>query len=122
MLDLDRVVTVGRLFSLYGPLLTDKQQKLVKLYYYQDLSLGEIAQQQDITRQAVYDNLKRAEEALKKYDKKLQLTTYYDALENETDKLASVIDQIRPKLDAKEIKKLEDILVRLETYQEGELE
>ncbi|GAB6098931.1 putative DNA-binding protein [Halanaerocella petrolearia] len=122
MLDLERVVKVGRLFSLYSSLLTEKQQDLVELYYYHDLSLGEIAKQQDISRQAVYDNIKRAEAALKKYDKKLELTTYYDAIQTEIDKLSTIIDQIRPKLESEELAELEGILARLETYQEGELE
>ncbi|GAB6137686.1 YlxM family DNA-binding protein [Halanaerobaculum tunisiense] len=122
MLDLEKVVEVGRLFSLYNSLLTDKQQELVELYYYHDLSLGEIANQQEISRQAVYDNLKRAERSLQKYDEKLQLTTYYDAIQTEIDKLDQIIDQIRPKLDQEEIEQLEGIMLRLETYQEGELE
>lgn len=122
VLDLEKVVEVGRLFSLYNSLLTDKQQELVELYYYHDLSLGEIANQQEISRQAVYDNLKRAERSLQKYDEKLQLTTYYDAIQTEIDKLDQIIDQIRPKLDQEEIEQLEGIMLRLETYQEGELE
>lgn len=70
---LDKTVEISMLFDYYGKLLTDKQRKIIELYYYQDLSLGEIAENLDISRQAVYDHLNRAENILKSYEDKLQL-------------------------------------------------
>ena len=70
---LDRTIEIGMLFDYYGKLLTDKQKKIVELYYYQDLSLGEIADNLDISRQGVYDHLHRAEDTLKSYEKELNL-------------------------------------------------
>lgn len=70
---LDKTVEISMLFDYYGKLLTDKQRKIIELYYYQDLSLGEIAENLDISRQAVYDHLNRAENTLKSYEDKLQL-------------------------------------------------
>ena len=122
MLKLDKVVKVGKLFSLYNSLLTEKQQEMVKLYYYHDLSLGEIAKQQEISRQAVYDNLKRAEKSLQKYEEKLNLATYFDVVQMEIDKLTNSIDKIRPKLNQEEAEEIDEILAQLKTYQEGELE
>lgn len=61
------------LYDFYGKLLTPKQQEVVRLYYEEDLSLGEIAEELKITRQAVYDILKRSEQALEKYERKLGL-------------------------------------------------
>ncbi len=61
------------MYDLYGPLLTPKQQEAVRLYYEQDLSLGEIASECKVSRQAVHDLLRRAEVALEKYEQKLRL-------------------------------------------------
>lgn len=68
-----RTVKISMLFDYYGDLLTNKQKEILKLYYYQDLSLGEISDNLDISRQAVYDHLHRAENSLKKYEKSLNL-------------------------------------------------
>ena len=121
ILDLERVVKVGQLFSLYGSLLTDKQQEFVRLYYFNDLSLGEIAEQKDISRQAVYDNLQRSEKALTSYEEKLELTNYYKLLAAEIDNLKTIVANIRPKLETEELRELEAVIERLETYYEGEL-
>lgn len=64
---------INLLFDFYGSLLTERQQKFIELYYGDDLSLGEIAEQYDVTRQAVHDTLKRAEQTLNNYEEKLGL-------------------------------------------------
>jgi predicted DNA-binding protein YlxM (UPF0122 family) len=70
---LDKLGRIAQLYDLYGPLLTPKQQEAVHLYYEQDLSLGEIASECQVSRQAVYDLLRRAEVALEKYEQRLGL-------------------------------------------------
>ena len=52
------------LLDYYGELLTEKQKTCFDLYYNQDLSLGEIAEEAGISRQGVHDSLARAETAL----------------------------------------------------------
>nr|WP_018250072.1 YlxM family DNA-binding protein [Orenia marismortui] len=121
MLSIDKVVRVGKLFSFYSSLLTERQQEFVRLYYHHDLSLGEIAEQQGISRQAVYDNLKRSEEALEEYESKLNLVKYYDNMKDELDRLKDLLDNIEAELKDKESKELKGILSRLQAYQEGEL-
>ena len=49
------------LLDLYGAMLTDKQRELVECYYHEDLSLSEIAENENITRQGVRDAVKRSE-------------------------------------------------------------
>ena len=66
-------VRTNLLFDFYGALLTKRQKEFVKLYFCDDLSLGEIAQRFRISRQAVYDTLKKARESLEEYEKKLSL-------------------------------------------------
>lgn len=59
------------LLDYYGGLLTDKQKDIMELYYYEDLSLSEIAENESITRQGVHDAIKRAEQYLDDYEQKL---------------------------------------------------
>lgn len=63
--------------DFYGPLLTEKQQDVMSLHYENDWSLGEIADNMNITRQAVYDILKRAENALEEYENRLGLVARF---------------------------------------------
>jgi predicted DNA-binding protein YlxM (UPF0122 family) len=70
---LKKLGRIALLYDLYGPLLTSKQREAVRLYYEQDLSLGEIAAECQVSRQAVYDLLRRAESSLEKYEQKLGL-------------------------------------------------
>ena len=67
--------TFGRtmLFDFYGELLTDKQREYFDLHYNEDLSLGEIAEQTGISRQGVWDIIRRAEAALMETEKKTGL-------------------------------------------------
>ncbi|WP_128655161.1 YlxM family DNA-binding protein, partial [Paenibacillus sp. 598K] len=64
---------VNLLFDFYEPLLTEKQQTFLRYYYHDDFSLGEIAAEFQISRQAVYEHVKRAEGALESYETKLGL-------------------------------------------------
>lgn len=70
---MDKVTRVGLLYDIYGNLLTERQREVVELYYFDDWSLGEVAEQVQVSRQAVHDNLRRAEEVLEGYETQLQL-------------------------------------------------
>ena len=59
------------LLDYYGELLTEKQKTCFDLYYNQDLSLGEIAEEAGISRQGVHDSLARAEATLLELEQKL---------------------------------------------------
>lgn len=58
------------LFDYYGELLTQRQQQCFDMRYNQDLSLAEIAQELQVSRQGVYDNLSRAESLLRNMEEK----------------------------------------------------
>lgn len=70
---MDKKIYIMNLYDYYYKLLTDKQQEYLSLYYCEDLSLAEIAQDLDVSRNAVYDNLKRAVNLLEEYEEKLHL-------------------------------------------------
>ncbi len=59
------------LFDCYGSMLTEKQREYIDMRYNQDLSLGEIAQIQGVSRQAVYDNLNRTEALLRRMEENI---------------------------------------------------
>lgn len=73
MMGLEKTTRMNYLFDFYQELLTPKQRNYMMLYYLDDHSLGEIAEVYDITRQAVYDNIRRTEAMLEEYEAKLQL-------------------------------------------------
>ena len=58
------------LFDYYGELLTERQRQCFDMRYNQDLSLGEIAQELQVSRQGVHDNLSRAEDTLRNMEEK----------------------------------------------------
>lgn len=70
---LEKTTRMNYLFDFYQELLTPKQRSYMSLYYLDDHSLGEIAEEYEITRQAVYDNIRRTEAMLEEYEEKLQL-------------------------------------------------
>lgn len=75
---LERTLRMNKLFDFYHSLLTKKQRQYTSLYYLDDYSLGEIANKFDISRQAVYDHIKRTELMLEEYESKLQLLATYE--------------------------------------------
>lgn len=70
---LEKTTRMNYLYDFYYSLLTPKQQSYMSLYYLDDYSLGEIAEEYDVSRQAVYDNIKRTEAMLEEYEEKLLL-------------------------------------------------
>lgn len=70
---LEKQQRVNLLMDCYEDLLTDKQRDYLDCYYHQDLSLAEIALIKDVSRNAVFDNLKKAVHTLENYEEKLQL-------------------------------------------------
>ena len=73
VMNIEKMVEIGLLFEQYKELLTDKQREMVSLYYEEDYSLGEISENLGVSRQGVYDTLKRSEKILREYESKLHL-------------------------------------------------
>ena len=63
----------GLVNGLLWTLLTERQKRIMQLYYDNDWSLGEIAENYEVSRQAIYDVLRRAEKALEQYESRLGL-------------------------------------------------
>ncbi|MEK3792974.1 putative DNA-binding protein [Paenibacillus sp. FSL R7-0204] len=75
---LEKTNRINLLFAFYERLLTDKQQTFLKYYFHDDFSLGEIAAEFEISRQAVYEHIKRAEQVLENYEEKLGLLSKHE--------------------------------------------
>ena len=70
-MELNEMIEIGILLDYYKPLLTEKQKKYLIDYFEEDLSLTEIAEMNEVSRQAVYDNIKRGCKILRDYEDKL---------------------------------------------------
>ncbi len=70
---LGKVLRISQLLDLYGGLLTEKQRTFIRLHHEEDLSFGEIARQQGVSRQAIHDAAKHAEQSLERYEEQLGL-------------------------------------------------
>ena len=93
-------VLISLLLDFYGPLLTDKQRMSLQFHHEDDMSLGEIAEELGVSRQAVHDNLQRASHILNDYESKLHLVAQYEAREQVINELkdtlpADVLSQSR---------------------------
>ena len=89
---LEKVVRLGMLFDFYGNLLTDKQQNYFSMYYLQDFSLKEIAEEFEVSRQSVHDILKRTEQVLNDYEKRLGLLKIFD---EENDLILEIYNKLK---------------------------
>ncbi|MGR5996898.1 putative DNA-binding protein [Bacillus cereus] len=90
---LEKTTRMNYLFDFYQSLLTQKQRSYMSLYYLDDLSLGEIAEEFDVSRQAVYDNIKRTEAMLEEYEEKLVLLQKFQERQRLVAKLKQLISE-----------------------------
>lgn len=89
-----KLVEIGILFDFYGKLLSKRQYTSIELYYIHDLSLTEIGEELNISRQGVYDTLKRAEQKLYEYEDTLGLINKFNYKIREIDKIDKITKEI----------------------------
>lgn len=89
-----KVIQIGILFDFYGKLLSESQYMAIELYYIHDLSLSEIGFELNISRQGVYDTLRRAEDKLYEYENVMGLVNLFNFNRNEIDKVYGFVDMI----------------------------
>ncbi|MBQ4042848.1 MAG: DNA-binding protein [Clostridia bacterium] len=85
---------MSMLFDFYGDLLTDRQKEFYDLYYNEDLSLAEIAENYGITRQGVRDVIVRAEAYLTEVEDKTRLIRRFHEMRRQIAAIDSVADQL----------------------------
>ena len=89
---LDKVLRIVMLYDFYGSLLTDKQSRSLEMHYMNDFSLGEIASELGVSRQAVYDILKRAEQIMLDHEEKLKFVERFQREQQTLQYIYALID------------------------------
>lgn len=82
------------LLDFYGELLTEKQRSCYELHVNEDLSLAEIAEQCGISRQGVWDNIRRAESALTEIEEKTGLIARFEETRRELEALCREAERL----------------------------
>lgn len=95
---LEKTTRMNFLYDFYQSLLTPKQRSYMSLYYLDDYSLGEIADEYAVSRQAVYDNIKRTEAMLEEYEEKLLLFQKFQERSKLLSKLRETLVEAHPEL------------------------
>src|SRR5574340_1153946 len=83
-----------RLVDMYGRVLTTHQQRLLQLYFLDDLSLGEIGDRLHITRQAVFDSLRRSVRQLERIETSLGLAEVRQRSERRRGRIHARLDTL----------------------------
>ncbi len=97
---MDKTLKMSLLFDFYGPLLTKRQQDIFEMYFHEDLSLGEISDQLTISRQAVYDMLKRSTQTLDGFESKLGLVARHQQRQTGLEEITAQLNALSADLEA----------------------
>ena len=103
---MEKKVQIGMLCDIYGKLLTKRQYNILNDYANGDLSLTEIAENNNITRQAVNDIVKKGESKLLEYEQKLGIMKKTINQEQTIQNVLSQISKITPDSSDKQIEKI----------------
>lgn len=107
---MEKIVAQGLLYDFYGELLTEHQRKIYEAAVYNDLSLSEIAQEQGISRQGVHDLIKRCDNTLEGYERKLHLVERFNRIKSKVKCIDELTENEKVSHEQlrREIKKLSD--------------
>lgn len=84
---MEKIVEQGLLYDFYGELLTKHQQQIYESVVYENLSLGEIAETEGVSRQAVHDIVKRCDRMLLSYEEKLKLVARFASIREKIEQI-----------------------------------
>lgn len=105
--DLVKTLRLNYLFDFYQSLLTNKQRNYLELFYLEDYSLSEIADTFNVSRQAVYDNIRRTGDLVEDYEKKLELYQKFEQRREIYDEMKQHLSN--PEQIQRYIQQLEDL-------------
>ena len=92
---MENIVEQGLLYDFYGELLTKHQRRIYESIVYDDLSLGEIAEEEGVSRQAVHDIVKRCDRALQGYEEKLRLVAKFESIKDKVARISRLSEEYR---------------------------
>ena len=103
---MEKNIEISLLYDFYGQLLKEQQRQAVTLYYNDDLSLSEIADELGITRQGVRDCIKRSEALLLNFETKLGLYKRFREVETGLYEIESLAESLKADYDEKTVDKI----------------
>ena len=103
---MEKNIEISLLFDFYGQLLKEQQRQAIMLYYNDDLSLAEIADQLGITRQGVRDCIKRSENLLYNFEEKLGLYKRFREVEAGLYEIETLADSLKTNYDKEAVDKI----------------
>lgn len=106
---MEDIVKMSLLYDFYGELLTQHQRQLYELAVFHDLSLSEIAQEANISRQAASDLLRRVDRQLMEYERKLHLAAKFRVIRDSAEQIGKLAKKGRDKNEDPDRKDLEQI-------------
>lgn len=109
---MEKRVEISILLDFYNSLLTDKQRDIMDLYYNNDLSLSEIAEVNNTSRQAIHDLTKRCGNLLEEYESKLHLMKKTLAIENSKTEIINKLKGLKGTTSEENIKKEIDHIIK----------
>ncbi|WP_236785754.1 YlxM family DNA-binding protein [Anaerococcus ihuae] len=89
---MEKLVQVARLFDTYGSLLNEKQKDVINCYYNEDLSLNEIAENNNKSKQAISDMIQRSVDKLFEFENELSLIKKKNQLRDDLSLLRELIE------------------------------
>ena len=101
------------LYEIYGALLTEKQRQCLELYFCEDYSLAEVAEEMQVSRQAIHDLLRRVEQTLEHYETMLGFLQRMEKTRRLTVEAAAILDNAAKKRKDTELSRLREILEEL---------
>ena len=104
------------MLDFYGELLTEKQRQCFDLHCNEDLSLSEIAEQCGISRQGVWDNIRRAEAALKDVEEKTGLIRRFAQNRQAQEKLREKLSLLRERCEGENRRLAQEALELLDSF------
>ncbi len=99
---MEKIVEQGLLYDFYGELLTKHQRQIYESIVYDNLSLGEIAQEEGVSRQAVHDIVKRCDKILQGYEEKLKLIARFRSIKEKITCISQLSEALEEKREADE--------------------
>ena len=113
---MEKFVEQGYLYDFYGELLNEHQRRIYEDFVFNDLSLGEIASCEGISRQGVHDLVKRCQKTLEGYEMKLHLVEKFLSVKEKVSKIDDTLaewecEKNDPEEMVKRIRKIADAII-----------
>ena len=90
---MESIIKQSLLYDFYGELLTEHQRTIYEDAVFNDMSLGEIAEEQGISRQGVHDMIRRCNHTLEEYEKKLHLVEKFLCIKKQVQRISQIAEK-----------------------------